>query len=481
MILLAEQTQFAVGQGGLHLTQLHLGDEVLPLPYGSQPFSLVYDCGGYGSRAALRRGVESVRQALPRNAPAGHQHLDVLVLSHLHADHINGFKRLVAGPPLTIGTLIIPHYDDDHQLILLAQVAASTGDMNAVQEVNDVVRDPGAWFGERGVVSVVAVRPGNEDTPPFEPGPDGLPTGFASMARPEPTAERGTPGLETVVRVRGPVEPVGRMTVVSPGTHLAVQQAADRRTPVTDWAFVPYCQRWTSGSVRAKPHQAFVQAVRACLAPYRQQNGSLLIGPADANSVRDCLTAAFLSYLGRKVADATWNVLSVCLFGGPLRQRNWCNPLLSPLFHGLFLDARVGPGGWYEIVRWLDWPPHISLRSWSHRRGNWMAPQSPSAACGWMLTGDSDLTGGAAAWSRFYRALLPLVGIFQLPHHGSVHNSDDALPLGNTTLPFVTCRNGDTKHPAPDVKAFLAKKGLHLARVTTDSDSAVRSIALLKV
>lgn len=473
MILVAEQTQFAVGQGGLHLAQLQLSDYVQGPDVPSKPLSVVYDCGGHGDPAALRRGLQMLRRSLPSGNDGVTEHLDVLVLSHLHADHINGFKRLVAGVPLTIGKLIIPHYDDEHQLALLAQVAASTGDIAAVLEVSDVLRDPATWFGERRVASVTAIRPGDEDTRPFVPFSEGVPSGFD----PSSPAETERVQLDATWRIRGTIDRIGQMTVVDPGTHLAIQSATRSGTRATDWVFVPYCQRWNSGDGRLARHPAFVQAVQKCLAPHRQTDGSLLVRPSAADAMVRCLTTAFRTYVGSSASSATWNTLSLSLFGGPLRHRKWRHWRDHARFDTAFIDEDLYCDASYWQRLLLDsaelrfaWHPAHHLNSYDR-----------DDACGWMMTGDSDLTGGASAWNQFYSALLPQVGCFQLPHHGSGHNSDDQLPLGGTMLPFVTCRNGDQKHPAPHIEAFLANRGLHLARVTTDPHSTIRSIALLKV
>src|SRR5260370_42272693 len=139
MNLYVRKTQFTVGQGGLHLAQLRTSMKRHRCSR-AKPVSIMFDCGGVGSPPALSRCLSTVRLALPLKT--GRRGLDLLVLSHLHSDHVNGFLQFVQGVTLSIDRLMIPHYDDDDRLVLLAQVAAQTANIDLIIQTDQSTANP---------------------------------------------------------------------------------------------------------------------------------------------------------------------------------------------------------------------------------------------------------------------------------------------------------------------------------------------------
>jgi hypothetical protein len=94
--------QEPVGHGGFHTGTLGLNE---PL------FRWVYDCGSWTKRSALQRQVDDfVRRCGQTNDRE--TDVDLLFISHFHADHISGIATLIGEPAnirLRVHTAVIPY------------------------------------------------------------------------------------------------------------------------------------------------------------------------------------------------------------------------------------------------------------------------------------------------------------------------------------------------------------------------------------
>ena len=75
-------------------------------------FSFVYDCGSTSSHRFLRREVDDFKELLPlwKN---GKKRLDLLVVSRLHDDHVNGLEYLLRD--VEVDTVIMPFMEQELQ------------------------------------------------------------------------------------------------------------------------------------------------------------------------------------------------------------------------------------------------------------------------------------------------------------------------------------------------------------------------------
>lgn len=142
--------QLPVGQGGLHSTLLRAA---------GREFWFLYDCGSL-NKSALSRELEQLDNDF------GERPLDLLVLSHLDEDHVNGVERLFSRRE--VRRVMIPYLDDAEKLVLVAHAAAN----DAVTESNlRLYADPEGWFERHGVGEIIVVRParGDDIVPPAPP------------------------------------------------------------------------------------------------------------------------------------------------------------------------------------------------------------------------------------------------------------------------------------------------------------------------
>lgn len=459
MNLYVRQTQFPVGQGGVHLAQLRTSAK--PHRYSrAKPVSIMFDCGGIGDPSALSRSLSTVRMALP--VRAGRRNLDLLVLSHLHSDHIKGFLQFIQGVPLSIDRLIIPHYDDEDRLVLLAQVATQTADMDLVIQTDQITANPGQWFGDRGVTQVIQIGPGDAEPPAGPPGGEPV---SPDPKIPEEEGEDRPASLSIVLHDhQGKGLPlIGNHHVLKNGAmaRVAVNIPRSGAQAPTDWIALPYCLRTAPGQGGHRDKAQFVDEVKAALTNYRNSAGTLEVKPGQAGTVLTMLKDKFAAYAGTQ--HATWNALSLSLFNGLQKERT--------LFSFVSIDRSV-----LTFIEESLFPTIIP-------------PASPQGSIfigtrcvhAWMHTGDSDLTNGATNWYAFYKAHYEACSIFQLPHHGSDSNFDNVVPLASALIAFATCRDSSRHHPGPFVRSAVRGQNVELHSVTEDPLSVLQSFAAVEI
>ncbi|RAK18960.1 metallo-beta-lactamase superfamily protein [Salipiger aestuarii] len=106
--------QRAVGQGGLHCGELTLGHK---------PLRWVYDCGS-NQADALKREVGSI---------ARDSEIDLLFLSHLDSDHVNGVDLLLS--QVKVREVILPYLNEEALVATIARDISRGGRVAEVVEI----------------------------------------------------------------------------------------------------------------------------------------------------------------------------------------------------------------------------------------------------------------------------------------------------------------------------------------------------------
>lgn len=111
-------------------------------------FSFVYDCGSLSPRMFLDREIEDHRELLTK--VDGHRKLDLLVVSHLHDDHVNGIDRLLKD--VKVDTVVMPYASEG--LSLLARLESRDED----SFLEAFYADPIGWFSGKGVRRLIMLN-----------------------------------------------------------------------------------------------------------------------------------------------------------------------------------------------------------------------------------------------------------------------------------------------------------------------------------
>jgi hypothetical protein len=306
-----EITQYAVGQGGFLCGQIRRGGS--PLRWG-------FDCGSNQS-APLAREIK-----LASSAPR----LDLLFLSHLDSDHVNGLDRLLEH--VSVKEVVLPYLNRAQRAMILA-ADSEAGQLTGV--FNQFIRDPAAWFIGRGVGTVTYIRPGSDDRPP-EGEPD-LPLRPMGDAQGAVTYEWSTnPG-----RIRR----LKDATIQEMPSRAIIQVKIQHQS--LNWVMVPYAHVPPQSRVRPflqRLHAAFgSRGVRHIADECRLEAGR--------NKLRECY-------------DAIWddhNLVSLSLYSGPYNAVNDDQAAVL----GTVRDRR-----YVRLPGWLS-PGDANLRG-NQRRQAWL-------------------------------------------------------------------------------------------------------------
>jgi len=130
-----EVSYWPVGQGLFTSTQLRIG---------RSSFRVVYDCGVAGRQNSVEKYITLFQDST----------IDLLVLSHLHLDHVSGVSRL-ADVARKIKAVWLPYIAPKLRLLCAVAAAAQAEEAGmAPSDYTDSLRliaNPRGWFEDQGV------------------------------------------------------------------------------------------------------------------------------------------------------------------------------------------------------------------------------------------------------------------------------------------------------------------------------------------
>lgn len=392
--------QEAVGHGGFHTGVLG---------FNKPTFRWAYDCGSWRKRETLALRIEEFLRRARRSG--GQRDLDILFVSHFDADHVNGLERLFAGidgVPTKVRMVVAPYLGPMNSLAVIArELQIGKGGAKFVQAVSD----PSGYFGEKGVETLVLVKP---DQPP----PD-LPEGH--LTSPAPTLPPAPPspskddriGVEFIgpdgkAQDIGPFDLNGEMRIVhaDPGSFFEV--SAPGRW--LNWVFVPHAYQWDSNTKHIADQATKLFGMDPAMPGFEEA----LIGRL---RTQEGLRRVKQLYVGLNS-----NSTSMSVYVGPRSD-------------------------------WVE-------------RSVYAEPTRPP---GWLLTGDAPLNkrDAFAAWKYSFASFASSVGRMMLPHHGAKRNFNVELARVTPKASiFLTVDRDDfvrEKRPPKEVRETL---GSNLRAVT---------------
>lgn len=431
------QIQFPVGQGGLHLTQLR--------SRAQRPINIVYDCGSKNGACALREPLRLMSGLIAsRYSKADRPIIDVVVLSHLHADHVNGFETLVEEMRPTIDRLIMPYYDDDQILIILAMAAYQGANYQELANLNEALSNPARWFGERGVRQIIALVPRDpEADPPVRAIPplpaEGPPAGFVLLRGPDRRVETGRPSIEAYVAEEDREARESRAIFVKVLRSVTLRATFDPYSYINEvFVIIPYCKQIDPCRFPRLQREQLRHAVKEILSPYRQGESLRFTTSKEGKRVVESLRRVYQKYVPKAARNLNETSI-VCYIGKDRFAPSFCT------FDCPYLWRYMG----------LFETPWLALNLCCQLE----------LVSGWIMTGDAVL-GRDGDWATLFGHRIRLPLFFQAPHHGAKVNFPRRIPP-RTLCMFATCNEDDPHHPHPRIKARLAKNHIPLFEVGT--------------
>lgn len=406
-----------MGQGFFH-SGFILEDKEIRLSY-------VYDCG---SMAAYKGERDREIDSFHRQA-ANLRTLDLLYLSHVHADHINGVEKLLES--LAVDTIVLPLIDVVERLIAFGRTAIEDPVSTLSDFYRDFIIDPTAALSRFDPRQILFVEPSGAAGAPgggggsIEPPPEGPDVPFVK-GRPDHADPRWILVGRGEPRFAGYQSASSSLTAIIPDTLAMMTQCsieAITPSPVgIEWLLAPYVDQMIEGERRR-----FLEALASeCKTTVR----NLEIELTSTDFVQDLviskidrLAAAYAALAGNL------NVTSMSLYSGP---------------------ARTVEAGTRR--RWECHTGNVNM--------NWLVDR-----VAWLGTGDAALKQKLrrADFLAHYKGLIDQVVTLTLPHHGSDHNFHTELVAA--ICPTICIAAADKyrnwKHPgAHTVQAVYSQPAL---------------------
>ncbi|HEY5721607.1 MAG TPA: MBL fold metallo-hydrolase [Allosphingosinicella sp.] len=431
--------QNPVGQGFFHSAFL--------LEEGDLRLSYVYDCGAMAKYSDAREREIDKFEAVAKTYSV--KKLDILCLSHVHADHVNGIERLLQS--LKVDTIMLPLLNVADRLIAYGRTAVEDPASAQSGFYRDFIVDPAAALGRFEPRQILFVEPGGEGGAPgggdgpIEPsaGPGGglrdkVSSGehgssWFLVGRGEPRFAQNQSDSSAVAAV---IPDTMAMMITAMATATGAKIGGSRGA----WLLAPYIDTMVESQ-----RKRFLRALaKQCKMTIKLLENWLLstanIQDLVVNKV-DRLAAAYA------MIASNLNVTSMSLYSGPARS-----------------IASGEPRSWTSLVGGVSC-------QWS------------SVRIAWLATGDAALKQSQRRNDLLshYAQLLEQVITLTLPHHGSDHNFHvDLLKGVQPSLCVAAADSYSTwKHPgAHTVQAVCSHPAL-LQVVTSKKASRVWELASL--
>lgn len=385
--------QRPIGQGCFYTALFRL--------HRNTAFSLVYDCGSDTSQSRLQEEIDQFSRELDGRS------LDLLVISHLDADHVNGvgeLLRVLGG----VQTVFLPYLSPEERVLYAVRHAGQS------DEYYRLLADPVAFLRENGAKQIFLVAPGQDDDnggAASNPNPNAprefiphlsdtreLTPDFSGLVPDRATldAYNSEAGAKALPDVHG-VTDTGNITLSALWKLRLFQKEG----------FCPVlAAKSTPSTATSTPEQfwaEFAAALAKVLAPLPATATNILALIGRGEKLEELKDAY------RRIARAH-NEVSLCLWHGPVAH--------SGVIWGYHasgvcaLHALIGhlpPLEQYWHTKWWANRPHVQWEG-----------EEP----GTLLTGDLKINGATLDRLRkHYTNELPETGMVQIPHHGSRENS----------------------------------------------------------
>ena len=409
--------QLPVGQGFFHAGWIHPRE-------AEDSFFYVYDCGAMNKYVSARdREIEKLLSRVGKRA-----RLDLLVISHMHADHVNGVEKLVTDGKLQVDTIMMPMVEMKERLLAFASVAQHDPVSARSTFYRAFIADPVTAVSRFNPRNILLVRRGDSGSPgsgsrddgPLDEGPNisGEGRGYAWIL-----VGQGTADVK-------PQEAGAPLVVLVPDSSAA--RVFSPRIREEAWLLAPYVDQEIV--TKTDPFLATLAKKRSMTVNELETSLSDGIFARDlvTNHLGDLITAY-------KACHGNLNLTSLCLYSGPAEAV------------GAVHACRLVHRPWTTILQ--------------------------NGRVAWLATGDARLSKVAKcdAFLAHFRDHLKKVSTFTLPHHGSAHDFNEKLlaSVKPRYCPVAADAVKNWQHPAARVTRAVASAGALLLVSNADENTAI--------
>lgn len=414
-----KKTIFAVGQGGFSMGVLYANDSNTPL------YSYVYDCGSIQT-SALFSEMEIAKSFLELEKET----IDTVFISHLDADHINGFDKLCELVDRRINKVVLPYLDLED----CYYEASRALNLNATGLFLEFLNDPVRWVKKRlPQAEIILLNPasGDEEDP------------FVVPDKNNTTDDRNILSTGTVL---------SKNKLTLKNGYNAYTWMADlpsssslSANPILLLAYIPPIAKKKNGIFRRLLKDAGFSRLGVSALH------DILCDPIERKKLRECYLSLATDH----------NIISINLLVKSLSE---------------VVSGRQNSISHREYNRRTH-RAEVLYHDWNQNIIN-------GAGFGYIFTGDSKLSINKyySKWKGFYQVHFKDIQYVSLPHHGSIHNFN---PRMLELIPCATfiAQSGSNghDHPSQTVIDEIINSPFHsFIKVSEDRDTRFENIYIIK-
>lgn len=374
-------------------------------------FNMVYDCGESNGPNKIVGLIKDYKNKL------GNSKIDMLIISHLHWDHVCGLEELMKSTQVRY--VFLPYLPPIQRLLLALSESA-----NANQSYYNFLIDPAGYFVERGVEKVILIRgeKGGEDLGKSEPSDDGTSNdGFGVDSEDLDDESIQLPNNDDLMKM-----------VRENDSQLLVETLKTRLFFKSHSGLISLKHRWVFRFF-APPTNKNLKGFEACVMRILPKKGKIdhktlskiLSSKRDLGKLKSCYENTF-----KRLNDT-----SLIVFHGPTNKNISSFLCLSSTPTNIPMNYRF-------------YPCKSSFES--------------DVRFGWVLNGDVDFNEVLTAFLNHFSDYLGHMTHLLIPHHGSKGNwnSNIMSSVVNPSHWFVSFGlDNHYRHPNKDVISEIITKG----------------------
>ncbi len=377
--------------------------------------NLVYDCGNIGNLNVLKNAIDNYINSLE-----GTKTIDMLVISHLHVDHVRGLDYLLNSRKPKVRYVFLPYLLPVQRLLI---ALANIKYLN--RNYLELLEDPINYFIKRGVEKVVIIGGGEGEydevgRPPSSDAPEPENEFHINSEDLDDNSFNGLPEDSNLNRIITDLEKDLDRNVFK--KLVMVKNHSGYISLNAKWLF-----RFFNSTINNELLCSFISCVSNILGSSSQIDSKMLKkilkDKNSMNKLKQCYTKNFKDL----------NNTSLLLYHGPVRS----------------INSNFGK----IIIRKVEGlsfrPPYFYL---IHIDGKF----------GWLLSGDKNFNKNFDQFKRHYRNELANMNHLLVPHHGSRQNWNSELLelIKNPSYWFVSSGLGNKfGHPSFQVVKDILVNG----------------------
>lgn len=409
------RNHYPVGQGFFSSQQIS---------YGNEKYTCVYDCGSVskGGSRLLDKYVDYLRDTT--------EAIDLLVISHLDADHINGLKYILK--KFKVKKIIIPYITLVQRIILVLEKSRNINGLNS-----GILRDDRSFIE---YIINVSTEDGEEE--------------FASIDSINIEISRDT-------------------EVVRSNSYTSTEEVSLNKSD-SIWEFAYFSLYSGVGENMERKFVEYFKDQCSNILGYDIEDLNLEDFQRCKSDIKNAYKKVY-EYMNNKYGikkKDIFNNSSVILYSGP-RNKIW-NDHYPAVYYSFEGRRHIE----YKYACWLHWDEYHRFRACRSYLPKWFGGPLETRFSGWLGTGDARLADPKninEIKDKLGRKRLWRIQVVTVPHHGSKNNSNDDF-FNIFCNPNLECiihsdPNGRYNHPHRETLSSIELNGFIPILVTTDEIS----------